>query len=184
MMTAGTREDPVNSVLTLLSRAFSVVAGGVVLLMMLHVTADVLLKYFLRMPIVGTLEIVSNYYMVAAIFLPLAAIERSRGHLFVELFTARLGPRPTLLLDAFGCLALALFAFAVTWMTTLEAIERTRTGEMIDAVYYTIPIWPTRWFPPLGCGLLVLMCLSHAFLFVRKAFETSPSMPETHQEEL
>ncbi|WP_180901446.1 TRAP transporter small permease [Martelella soudanensis] len=183
-MTHRTREGPVNAVLTMLSRAFAVVAGATVLMMMLHVAADVLLKYFFRMPIVGTLEIVSNYYMVAAIFLPLAAIEKSRGHLFVELFTARLGPRPTLVLDAFGCLMLAVFALCVTWMTTVEAIDRTEAGEMIDAVYYTIPVWPTRWFPPLGCGLLTAMCLLHAWLYLKDATGKAPVAPETHQEEL
>jgi TRAP-type C4-dicarboxylate transport system permease small subunit len=180
-----TQQSPgaVEAALGFVSRAFAVVAGVTVLLMMLHVTTDVLTKYLLNMPVVGTLEIVSHYYMVAAIFLPLAAVERRRGHLFVELFTARLGPRAILGLDATGCILGVFFAGAITWMSTIEALRRTRSGEIIDAVYYTIPIWPTRWLVPLGAGLLALMWLLHAVIYLRRIGERNPELPSTAQEE-
>ncbi|MGX1306366.1 TRAP-type C4-dicarboxylate transport system permease small subunit [Amorphus suaedae] len=173
----------VEAALGLVSRAFAVVAGVTVLLMMLHVTTDVLTKYLLNMPIVGTLEIVSHYYMVAAIFLPLAAVERRRGHLFVELFTAKLAPRAILGLDAMGCLLGVIFAGSITWMSTIEALRRTRSGEIIDAVYYTIPIWPTRWLVPLGAGLLALMWLLHGVIYLRRIGERNPEVPAAAQEE-
>jgi len=179
----GPTPGAVEAALGFVSRAFAVVAGVTVLAMMVHVTADVLTKYLLNMPIVGTLEIVSHYYMVAAIFLPLAAVERRRGHLFVELFTAKLGPRAILALDALGCLLGVVLAGSITWMSTVEALRRTRSGEIIDAVYYTIPIWPTRWLVPLGAGLLALMWLLHAVIYVRRAGSAQPVPPIEAQEE-
>lgn len=174
---------PVESALSLVSRLFAIAAGLTVLFMMLHVTADVIGKYLLHQPIVGTLEIVSHYYMVAAIFLPLAAVERHRGHLFVELFTSRLGPRPILVLDSIGCMMGVAFAAAVTWMTTIEALRRTRIRETIDAVYYEIPIWPTRWFLPTGMGLLALIWMLHAVIYLRRAIDPVPVAPTAEQEE-
>ena len=153
----------------MLSHGLAVVGGCAVLVMMLHVSADVLSKYLLNRPIVGTLEIVSHYYMVAAIFLPLAAIERGRGHIFVELFTIRLGRQTTFALDAFASLLSALFVGAIAWMSTIEAIRRTKSGEMVDAVYYQIIVWPTRWMVPVGTALFALVCLHNASRFLRGA---------------
>ena len=64
--------------------ATSAIAGVFVVVMMLHIVADVLAKWLFNYPIVGTLEIVANYYMVALIFLPLAYVQRAGGHIIVE----------------------------------------------------------------------------------------------------
>jgi TRAP-type C4-dicarboxylate transport system permease small subunit len=55
--------------------------------MMVHVTLDVAGRNLFNAPIVGTIEIVSAYYMAPLAFLPLAIITRERGHIIVELFT-------------------------------------------------------------------------------------------------
>ncbi len=173
----------VAGVLAMLSRALAVVGGIAVFLMMIHVSADVLSKYIFNRPIVGTLEIVSHYYMVAAIFLPLAAIERTRGHIFVELFTLRLPPRVVLALDAFACLLGAVFAGMIAWRSTIEALRRTRSGEMIDAVYYQILVWPTRWLVPLGTAVFMLMLLQHTARYAAGAFgRVPPAPPPRHTE--
>ncbi|MEZ5933690.1 MAG: TRAP transporter small permease [Alphaproteobacteria bacterium] len=163
--------------LAAVSRTFAVIGGCAVLAMMLHVSADVLSKYLLNRPIVGTLEMVSHYYMVAAIFLPLAAIERARAHIIVELFTIRLGPRAILFLDAVACLLAAVFAGVITWMAGIEAIRRTRSGEMIDAVYYQILVWPTRWLVPAGALVFMLVLLLHALRFMAAATADEPPPP-------
>ena len=62
------------SLAELLRRGLMIVAGLCFCVMAIHVTADVFMKYLFRHPIVGTLESVTYYYMVAAVFLPLAAV--------------------------------------------------------------------------------------------------------------
>ena len=163
------------------SQALGFVAGAAILIMMLHVSADVLFKYLFNLPIVGTLEMVSHYYMVAAIFLPLAAIEFRREHILVELFTMRFGVRAVAGFDAFSCLLAAAFCACVTWMSAIEAVRRTMTFDLVDAVYYRIYVWPTRWLVPVGFGLFTLVLILHSFQFLRQATGKGPGPAESRQ---
>ena len=56
------------------------------ILMMGHVVLDVFMKITFNSPIIGTLETVSYYYMVGAVFLPLAAVELKKENVHVDLF--------------------------------------------------------------------------------------------------
>ena len=143
--------------------SFLMIAGGLSLvLMMLHISADVVLKYVLNYPLTGTIEIVSYYYMVAAVFLPLAAVERYRGHIFVEVFTTNLSPRAQALIDAVAVSLGVIYAAVLTWHTGIEAVRQTAVLEVWDATFFDIHVWPTRWFLPLGCGALAVYMLLHA----------------------
>ena len=66
----------IDRMIDLLSFVFMAIAAIALTLMMGHVTVDVAGKYLLNAPVPVTLEMVSNYYMVAVVFLPLAAAER------------------------------------------------------------------------------------------------------------
>ena len=69
------------------------VAALFVIVMMLHVCADVFSRLVLGRSLHGTIEIVSAYYMVGVIFLPLIEVTREDGHISVELLTRRLPPQ-------------------------------------------------------------------------------------------
>ena len=73
-----------------ISHLLAGLAALALFLMMLHVTADVLGKYLLNRPIPGTAEVVASYYMVAAVFLPLAWVEVRQGSIVMELLYALL----------------------------------------------------------------------------------------------
>jgi TRAP-type C4-dicarboxylate transport system permease small subunit len=135
---------------------------------MLHVVADVMSKWLFNFPLVGTLEIVSNYYMVALIFLPLAYVQRAGGHIIVEIFTQSLARRAILVFDA----AIGLFMFAYSalfvWRTTVEAIHKTAELEYLQATGLLITIWPVRWFLPLGFAVMGLIALRHVGASIRR----------------
>lgn len=150
-----------DKLLSNLSFGLTVVGGTCLLLMMLHVTVDVLMKYLFSYPIIGTLEIVSYYYMVAAVFLPLAAVERKHAHIFVEVFTQSLPARPQSLINGVAVLLGAAYVAVLTWQTGVEAVRQTAVLEAWDATFFDIPVWPTRWFLPIGCGALTLFMLLH-----------------------
>ena len=63
-----TRPAPL-ATLDWLSNRLLEISGLLLLVMMLHVTLDVALKYLLNQPVPGTLEVVSYYYMVGTVFL-------------------------------------------------------------------------------------------------------------------
>lgn len=128
-------------------------------MMMVHVAVDVVAKLLLGWPLMGTLETVSLYYMVAVVFLPLAAVQRGREHIFVELFTVGLSLRSQAALDAVA-LTLTLALTLVLFWTGLEvALEKTAVGELSNNIEFQFQVWPGRWFPVIGFALTSICCL-------------------------
>lgn len=142
-------------------------AVGLVM-MMLHVVADVLSRYIFNAPVVGTLEIVSSYYMVMVVFLPFAATQLRGANIFVSLFTGGLSDRVIYIIDGVIRLIFAIAILVFVWVTVEVALEKTRMGEKITSVYTQIPIWPTRWLPPIGgAALFACLCLQAVSSFRR-----------------
>lgn len=142
-----------------LASALAYIAGLSLVLMMVHVTLDVVLKYFFRQPIPGTAEVVAAYYMIGTVFLPLAYIEVHNRPIVVELFYDRL---PRALLPALDVLATALsitfYAF-LAWQSTKIALGALESREYIDGLMKVV-VWPSRFLIPLGlvaaCAALLL----------------------------
>ncbi len=185
MGTAGTTAaDAIDRGLARASGVLSIVGGVAVVLMMVHISVDVVLKYTLHLPMPGTIEIISFYYMPAAIFLPLAAVERGAHHIIVELFTQHLAPRRIAGYDAVACAFGVVYAAGLTWATGKMAVLQTSRAESWDATFFNLPIWPTRWLLPLGCGLLMLYMALHVYRNIRIARGLAPPRrrAESHAE--
>ncbi|MBF9032640.1 TRAP transporter small permease subunit [Rhodobacterales bacterium HKCCE2091] len=132
-----------------------------VLVMMVHVTLDVTLKYIGFRPIQGTLEITANYYMVAIVVLPMAFIEWSRQSIAVDLFYQMMSYRVQV-----GVTFLVLMLCALTygglacisWPDAVESFERREIAMGSSNIY----IWPSRFLLPIALGITTLICLLHA----------------------
>lgn len=142
--------------------------------MMFHVVADVVSKWFFNFPLIGTLEVVSNYYMVGLIFLPLAYVQRKGSHIVAEIFTQSMAWRARLILD--GVVGIFLFVYAATfvWHTSVEGARKTVELEYLEATSMLIVIWPVRWFLPAGFGILGLMALYQAVRGLHQAWRNEP----------
>lgn len=145
-----------------LSGGFAAIGRLVLLLTMLHVTVDVLMRFLLNMPLTGTIEISSYYYMIAIVFLPLAAVEQRNGHISVEIVAQHLGEASQRMLVGIVSLVCAVFYGLLTWRTWLEAVEKAHVGETY-ASSMDLAIWPPRFLMPLGCGLLTVVLLWKAW---------------------
>lgn len=141
--------------------ALIAVACAVAVLMMCHVVLDVFCKYVLNAPIEGTIETVAGYYMVVVVFFPFAYVAHKERHITVDLFTRALSRRSLLTLD--GIVGLFTFAYMAvfTWQTVVEAIARTRQLEIWETGTKIIPIWPSRWLLPIGCGAMAIYVFYH-----------------------
>lgn len=160
--------------------ALTVVAGLAIALMMLHVTADVVMRSVFNRPLPGTITIVSNYYMVIAAFVPLAFAERRNGHISVEVVTELLPPHVRKHLAGW-MLTISGATFAVLAVRTWgEAMVKYQIGASIVQGESRIPIWQSYFFLPLGCALmfLVVLCKFIAYLGGREFGEETASTPE------
>ncbi|MCW5747833.1 MAG: TRAP transporter small permease [Alphaproteobacteria bacterium] len=139
------------------------VGGVAVTLMMLQISADVLCKYLLNKPIIATLEIVTWYYMVATVFLPVVYIQIHKKHLMVELFTMNWPPRRMAVLEGIVGVVGAVYVGTLTVLTALHAVEQTVAGEIQDATFFDLPVWPSRWLLPIATGAMALVFLTQAW---------------------
>jgi len=137
-------------------------AGCAVILMMLHINLDVAMRYIFSAPFANTIEIVSTYYIVAIVFLPLALVERMNANIVVEILAQHLPKRVAELLIACVAIVTALYFGALAWHTGIDAMQKYEVGE-IALGNSQITVWPTRFYLPIGCGLLVVVLLHKAW---------------------
>ena len=128
--------------------------------MMLHISADALSRWLFTRPFAGTLEIVSHYYMVAVVFLPLALVQRMREHIRVDILARVWGPRTLVVLDTVATALVTAFAAAFAWASVETALHQTRRGAWRDVTFFDLDIWQTYWFMVAGAVFLTVAALA------------------------
>jgi TRAP-type C4-dicarboxylate transport system permease small subunit len=121
-----------------LSRYFLVIGEIALSFMMFLTVVDVIMRSFKR-PIVGTYEIVAFSAAVAIGFsLPLTSW--MRGHVSVDLLTAKLSPRARRILNvATRCVVIALF-FLIGWRLIRYGLNLQRVKEV--SMTLQMPFYP------------------------------------------
>lgn len=146
-------------ILNMLVSAASAVGLLCVTLMMLHVVADVIGRFVFNMPVEGTITIVSNYYMVFLAFSALAVAETRDAHISVEVVADLMPGFMQSWLSALTCM-ISVGAFSLLAVRTwIEAGTKFSTGAALQQGMITIPIWPTYYALPIGCGLMAIVAL-------------------------
>jgi TRAP-type C4-dicarboxylate transport system permease small subunit len=129
-------------------------------LMMLHITLDVGVRFLVNGQIVGTLEWVQFYYMVVLVFLAFGYVEYRNENIRVDLF-AQMMPMPVQLgLYIFACLLGLVFFGMLSWQTLNDAIRATQREEEAMSNFRFF-IWPARWALPVGFAGAVLAVLAN-----------------------
>lgn len=139
-------------------RFLSFVGGAAVVLMMLHVTLDVVLLNLFRISMNSTPEIVARYYMVAVAFLPLGWLTLRNQMISVELLDFVLPKWVRGGLDLLVALTGAVLYGLLTYATWLKALREMRSGSYVELVSFQLPIWQSHFLVPAGFGLAALAC--------------------------
>lgn len=150
-------------------RLLVIFGGGALAVMMLHISAEAILRSAFGITIPGTLEMVSFHYMVAAVFAGLALVALLNEQVIVEVFLAGLKKRPRALVDALAALLGAAYAGLLAYGAWLEASSATRFGEMVPVRGFDLPVWPARWVAVLGLALVALASLGWAGAMLARA---------------
>lgn len=150
---------PLHRLVRLINLAFLSASGVFIVLMMLHITLDVVLRNA-GIAVQGSLEIVSFYYMVCLVFLPMGYVELHNEHIRVDLFVQMMPRMVQLALYVLACLLALVFFGMLGWQTLLDALKSTRAAETAMA-NFTFYIWPARWALPVGFAGLCLAALSN-----------------------
>lgn len=170
----------VDRTIHLFGRILLVFATIAILMMALHIVADVVGRLTAARPIYGTTEIVSFYYMVAVVCLPLAYIELRDEHITVDVFYLHMPLWLKRTVFVFACLVTAGFFALFAYQSWHDSLRAMATRDMVMG-HAMIEIWPSRFFMPIGFALLVVAALLRA---VKALVQPGPPEGEEAREEL
>jgi len=145
---------PKNSLL--LARRLDMIAAMAIVAMMSLTCVDVFLRYFFRMPIPGTYEIISFLGVVAVSF-AMAHTLAEKGHvavsLVVQLFRKRLQGIIESIIAIFGIILFGLIA----WQSVLYGMDCQRAGEV--SLTLELPFYPIIYGVALSAVVVCLVLL-------------------------
>lgn len=136
--------------------------------MMVHVSADVALKYVMNRPIPGTLEIVSAYYMVAGVFLPIAAVELTRSSIGVDVAYQYFPPWMKMLCMLMVLTGSTAVYFLLAYTSFGDAMRSFRIREVMMG-NVMVSVWLSRFVLPISFGMAGLVCLYQLWTFLTDA---------------
>ena len=113
-------------------------AGIIVLMLVAHVTIDVVMRFAFDTPLNSTILYVSAFYMVAIAFLPLAAVEQNDSHIAVELLVERFPTKVQSFLAGLALLLTCIVTATVAIRTGDEALAKF-IGGSYSCLLYTSP---------------------------------------------
>ncbi|MDP1990699.1 MAG: TRAP transporter small permease [Syntrophales bacterium] len=153
----------------LLGRILLVLSGAAVLALMLLATGNVILRIF-QAPFRGTYEIVSFLGAIGVAF-ALASTQRRKGHIVVDILSARY-PRPAKrLVDALSAAISSVFFGIVAWQVLVWGGRIMASGEVSETL--KVVYHPFVFGVAAGFGLLTLTCL----LDIPRAFRRDGEAP-------
>lgn len=129
-------------------RALGALAALALLVMMGHVVANVALRFFLRAPISGTVEVVAYWYLPVIAFTGFVWAQARGGHVESELIFNLLPARLQHELHVLGAALAVVICGGFVWHSGLEAAHLAAIGATATAS--TLPIWPVTLLSPLA----------------------------------
>lgn len=139
-------------------------AGSVVslLLIMALTTVDVLLRKFSAHSVPGLFEIISDYLMVALVFLAISRVYRMGGHVRVTLVERAIPEAGQRVLRK----AMDVVAFLFFLLVAIMGWQSARTAMLFQEVSSSVlayPLAPALFIVPAGAGLTCLRALQSFF---------------------
>ncbi|HEV7371611.1 TRAP transporter small permease [Arenibaculum sp.] len=142
-------------------------SGAGIVLMMVNISLDVLGTGLFGVGVPVTIELVTYYYMIMAVFLPLAAVEAKREYLIVDLFMDRAPEGLRRCSEMLRALATAAVFALLSWLTLMSALKSYRTGELVLSAL-TVHVWPARFILPAAFAAAALVAAGDLLALVRQ----------------
>lgn len=136
--------------------------GALICLLLLvgTVVLNVVLRYGFGSPLPGTIEYVSYWYMVPIAFLSFGLTESADEHIDAPILSHSLSKGLQRELFLLGRAMFVIVMVAIAWWGWQEAVTMYEIGERGGAA--GTPIWPTRFFVPIGaiaCALEAVLAM-------------------------
>jgi tripartite ATP-independent transporter DctM subunit len=118
---------------------------------------DVFMRYIFSQPIKGVLEI-TEVMMICAVFLAVAHTQNEKGHISIDVITARLTPKAQVVMEFItNLLGVGIFSIA-TWRILAQTIFFIQEHRL-HSQYIQIPSGPFAAVVFLGCTMLLILLI-------------------------
>ena len=136
------------------AKIINIIGVCILTFMMFITTADVFMRYVLKKPLLGTLEL-TEFMMAIFVAFSLAYTAVQKGHINVDFLISRFSPKVQMFLNSFTCiLSIAIF-FLISWRSILYA-ENTRAGGVTSQALL-IPVYPFVLVIAFGSAMVCLV---------------------------
>jgi len=144
--------------LAVIERVAVMVASLCLFTLMIIITVDVFLRYFLHRPLIFTHDIVTLYLMPTIFFLFLSDSMRAGAQVRVDIARELFPRRFKGIADAIGYLGAALAFALIAYGGFRQCLEALRDNEVV-AGSIPWPVWPSFLLVAVGCAMLVARLL-------------------------
>jgi TRAP-type C4-dicarboxylate transport system permease small subunit len=150
-------------VLDLLERALMTVAGCMLVVMLVSLTADALGRYVFHHPLPGNFEFTGYFSMVMLAFLALPRNYAIGGHIKLEVMKPLLDRVPFQIPERLNALLAAIAFGLIAYYAGTEAIHKIEARETTIGIVQ-MPIYLSFVCFPLGCLILTLRLALEIFI--------------------
>lgn len=140
-----------------LSLVFSWISGGLTLVLLVMLVAEVAVRELVGRSLLGTIEL-SEVLLVLVVALGAAHAQRAGAHVSTDLVTSRFAPTTGAVIRVTGMVVAAGFLLWTAWASAERGWESFESGESRFGIT-DVPVWPARVVLPVGLALLALQCL-------------------------
>lgn len=159
--------DSIDRVLKPVSQIVNGIGTGILLVMVLLMGVNILLRYFLRQPIPGTVEL-EALMLVVLVFCGLAYAAVQKRHVRVDLLLSRVPQSARAVIDNITSLISLGLCSLVVWQSAIYALGRWEYGS--GSITLHIPLSPFIFLVAFGSALLGIALLVE---FIRSLAEVA-----------
>jgi TRAP-type C4-dicarboxylate transport system permease small subunit len=131
---------------------------------MLSVNAEVIMRYFLRSPLVWVVEI-SEVLLLFITFLGAAWVLKKEGHVKMDIVLSRFKPRAQAMANVVTSILSAIVVSLLVWYGILVTLEHYQRG-LYQPTLLEIPNAAVLFIIPLGALLLVIQLIRRAYMYI------------------
>jgi len=128
-----------------------------IIFLMLAIPFEVVMRYIFKNPTEWSLEI-TQYILCALIAFGGAFTLRVQGHVNVDILYGRFNMKTRSLVNVFTYLILFFYLVLLIWKSGAVAARSMAWGETSSSAFNP-PIWPVKFFIPIGAALLLLQAV-------------------------
>jgi TRAP-type C4-dicarboxylate transport system permease small subunit len=161
--------DYINRIIRPVTLILRLIGGGLLAVMMFLTAGDVLLRYILNSPILGSYEI-SEYLMSFMIAFGIAYCATLGGHVSIEILVSRFSAKTQAIVGAITSFLVVVFVFLVVFYTFQYTVD------MVDAKLVSaalkIPVFPFVGLVGFGLAIYWLTTVVDFLKFLMKVETT------------